>query len=254
MPHYKCLFLILSSTNLKPNNGYYSSNAKYEQLKQLISAYYPLFANDIHFYFLEARPTQQHLVEWHEAQHMMTIKTNENIIPGMMIKIKSALQAMFSRGNITFDHVVCTNLSTVFNFPLFLQQQAAWPKTGLYGGHFCADHFVSGTCIVMSPDVAKKFTTIPAQVHQYNDLYMHNYITFQKNVTPLRLWPTHSLFEPSASMPHPPYRMHKDDSNMDPDVVRNYITLIRIRSPDNTADVAVTKKYLQIMYPSAQFS
>jgi hypothetical protein len=254
MLHFKFIFLILSSTNLDPKNSYFASNAKYEKLKQFILTYYALFPTEVQFYFLEARPTQQHLVEWNEAAHLMTVKTEENVIPGMLIKIKTALQAILHGNAMTTEHFICTNLSTVFNFPRLLKEQESWPKTRFYGGNFCADRFVSGTCIVMSPDVAKMFVQIPVHVRQFNDLYMHNYITNQKQVTAVRLWPCPKLHIPSQLSPFPPYRMHNPDCTMNPDIIRQHVSVIRIRSDKPENDVATTQQYLRILYPTTQFA
>lgn len=92
------------------------------------------------------------------SANTLTLKGIDSLIPGILYKTLDAFD--YCLQHFTFDHILRTNISSFFVFPLLKEYIcSALPGTGCYAGvrinnHYNTD-FISGTGIYISVDVAQ---------------------------------------------------------------------------------------------------
>ena len=166
--------IIIKDTNLKILNLIiYNENEEYErQMKLELENYLEQFENNVIFYFIAYRETQQDdiMIE----NNCIYIKGKEGFIPQVLDKTIIALEYCIKYLNIKFDFFVRSNISSVINFNLFpineldnvnvysgahiLKLDWLDPPYGINSENFYklkGLNFASGTSIIMSRDVAE---------------------------------------------------------------------------------------------------
>jgi len=136
--HYKIIFLIISSNN----------EEVYLQMKELQPSIYNLYSNQIKYFFIENQSDLNNDVI--EENNYLYINGSESFIPGIYQKSIKAIE--YVTNNYSFDYVIRTNLSTIWNMDnlfTFLDSQS---KEKFAGG-YAFQGFISGTGIIMSRDV-----------------------------------------------------------------------------------------------------
>lgn len=147
--HYKAIVVIISSLD-KP---------VYKQFKQLQSLYLDLYKDDIKYFFIELSEECEVFHEnlmWEqdiiEKNNFIYVKGKESIIPGVYNKTMKAFNYICK--NYSFDFIVRTNLSTIWNIPYLFKYLYGKPREKYASGFLCR-HFISGIGIILSKDVCK---------------------------------------------------------------------------------------------------
>ena len=220
--HYNIIFLIISSND----------QDVYLQMKLLSSKYYNLYSN-IKYFFVELR--NDIIESIIEENNFLYVKGTESIIPGMYQKTMKAIE--YVSNNYTYDYIVRTNLSTFWNIPNLFKLCETFPKTNFAGG-YNIQGFISGTGIIMSPDVATILYRTPyiPIIHDdvaISDVFrLHNIPLY--NITEYK-WGF--LVPQSDILPNNCRYLNIDDSNFD-DILN-----FRIKNSDRNLDVI----YFQIL-------
>lgn len=84
----------------------------------------------------------------------------ENYIPGVLLKTINALE--FINNNYDYDHLIRTNLSTIFDFNALIDTVDKLPINKCYAGWKMYHHpynFISGTGIILSKDLTQKLVS-----------------------------------------------------------------------------------------------
>jgi hypothetical protein len=79
---------------------------------------------------------------------------------GILAKTLTAFDYFLSRDS--YDFVVRTNISSIWDYPKLLEKLSTLPRSGYYGGSpggcFDSVTFVSGSGMILTPDVCKKLS------------------------------------------------------------------------------------------------
>jgi hypothetical protein len=151
----------------------YNENEEYErQMKDELETYLKQFENNVVFYFIAYRETQQNdiMIE----NNCIYIKGKEGFVPQVLDKTIIALEYCIKYLNINFDFFVRSNISSIINFNLFpineldivnvysgasiLKLESLDPFYGINSKNFHklkGLSYVSGTSIIMSRDVVE---------------------------------------------------------------------------------------------------
>jgi len=92
------------------------------------------------------------------SANTLTFKGTDSLIPGILYKTLDAFD--YCLQHFTFDHILRTNISSFFVFPLLKERVlSTLPRIGCYAGFRINNHyntdFISGTGIYISADVAQ---------------------------------------------------------------------------------------------------
>ena len=154
----KVLMLILSSPSLHP---------VYASLKEVWASY--MNANSaINSFFIEYHPEKNMAVEG----NTIYIKGRESYHPGCREKTIDALK-FFLNGDVKYDYIIRTNISSLWNFTALLKYLETLPKINVYSGiigKHRSQRFVSGSGFIMSPDVASRVVDNRAMMNRSNVL------------------------------------------------------------------------------------
>lgn len=141
MNSYKAIFLIISSND----------NKIYEEFRNLHRVYLKNYKIFFRYFFIEFREDQTEIIE--EKDDFLYIKGTESINPGMILKTCKAIE--YINQNYTYEFIVRTNLSTVFNIQNLIEYLHIIPNINSCGG-FNYRSFITGTGIILSRDVGNK--------------------------------------------------------------------------------------------------
>jgi hypothetical protein len=168
----KALISTLKESALKILNLIiYNENEEYErQMKVELEIYLEQFENNVVFYFIAYRETQQDdiMIE----NNCIYIKGKEGFVPQVLDKTIIALEYCIKYLNINFDFFVRSNISSVINFNLFPINELNYDN--VYTGPYVlkldwldppyginsknihklkGTKYAQGTCIILSKDV-----------------------------------------------------------------------------------------------------
>jgi len=152
---YKTIFLILSSND----------DPIYEEFRKLHIIYLKNYIPIIKFFFIEFK--NDIIEDVLEENNYIYIKGTESINPGMILKTCKAIEYVSLK--YKYEFIVRTNLSTLFHMPNMLEYLSIIPIENACGG-FAYRSFITGTCIVLSKDVALQ---IIDNFYKY-DIFNHN--------------------------------------------------------------------------------
>ena len=225
--HHKIIFLIISSND----------QDVYLQMKSLSPIYYSLYSNIKHF-FIEVKNVMTESII--EENNFLYVKGDETVIPGMYQKTMKAIEYLSK--NYTYDYIVRTNLSSFWNIPNLFKLCDTFPKTNFAGG-YNIQGFISGTGIIMSPDVASILYTTPHIPIVHEDVAisqvfrLHNIPLY--NITEYK-W---GFLGPQCDiLPNNCRYLNIDDSNFD-DILN-----FRIKNLDRNLDIIYFKILLIRLY------
>ena len=175
-----------------------------------------------------------------EENNFLYVKGVESVIPGMYQKTMKSIE--YVSNHYTYDYIVRTNLSTFWNIPNLFKLCDTFPKTNFAGGYH-VQCFISGTGIIMSPDVAKilyKTHYIPtthedvaiSEVFRFYNIPLYNITEYKWGF----------LVPPSDILSSNCRYLSVDDSNLDD------ILSFRIKNSDRNLDVIYFKILLIRLY------
>jgi hypothetical protein len=205
----KVLMLIISS----------DTDPVYEQHRSIWSSYMNLNPQ-IDAYFFQYRNGPEELngnMLWltgHESFQTIISKTIDSI--------------QYFLGRNTYDFIIRTNLSSVWNFDILLKYLETLPKENVYAGYPGTEKgvkFVSGAGYIMTPDVCK----ILIKDRQIAECYPHlddvavGYVMMKNNIPILSGSRNDTLKYNSVSY-H--YRIKMPDRNLDKDIMIRLVNSI----------------------------
>ena len=220
----KLVFLIISSPSDVQN--------PYDEFKRRAQTYLQPFsqANLIEFLFIELN-TELSCTFYDEKTHTLSFPGNESTIPGIYDKTLRAIQ--YVQENYTYEYLIRTNLSAVWNIPNTLSYFQEKPTTNFAGGFVgtCSGtQFLEGIAICISPDVASYLVDMDEFKYLYSKL--HDDVLIGK-----RLLQQYSFFKIQPSL-----RMDLISNRFIPFQPRDNILLYRIKNKDRNIDLLYMDK------------
>ena len=170
MPHYKFIFVISSSSELTPENPYYDNDnnylERYNTFKKLNKMYYDRFKNDIKFFYVEYKENIES--DTIESDDYIYVKgTDLPFNPNSVIKIIKSME--FIHHKYSYDYVIHTNLSSLWNIPVLLSLYNEIPRNNFFGGHYILDSFITGTGIFFSYDMVPFLMKLNSNIYTDNN-------------------------------------------------------------------------------------
>lgn len=106
-------------------------------------------------YFLVADPGQAEAVTLHEDRRVVSVKTEENFIPGILVKTMESLRWFVSRQQQKYTHVLRTNMSSAWHWERMARDLARVPSdapalAGIFATHETPWPMVAGSGMLMS--------------------------------------------------------------------------------------------------------
>ena len=225
--YHQIIFLIISSND----------QDVYLQMKLLSTKYYHLYSNIKHFFIEFKNDIAESIIE---ENNFLYVKGDETVIPGMYQKTMKAIE--YLSNNYTYDYIVRTNLSSFWNIPNLFKLCDTFPKTNFAGG-YNIQGFISGTGIIMSPDVATRLYRTPYIPMIHEDVAISEVFRVYNipiyNITEYK-WGF--LVPPTDILPSNCRYLDVDDSNID-DILN-----FRIKNADRNLDIIYFKILLIRLY------
>lgn len=178
MTNYKFIFVISSSSDLTPDNPYYDNAnnylERYNNFKILNKMYYDKFKNDIKFFYVEYKENIEHDVI--EIDDYIYVKGSDlPFNPNSVIKIIKSIG--YINDKYSYDYIIHTNLSSVWNIPLLLSLHNEIPRTNFFGGYYIFNSFITGTGIFFSHDIIPVLMQLNAYIYfENNDVTISEYM------------------------------------------------------------------------------
>lgn len=171
----KLLFLILASDN---DNLY----VEFQNCWKILMGIYP----EIDYYFIKYRlDIDDDIII---SDHNIYFKGNESLIPGCLNKTIYSLRYFYNKLD-TYDYICRPNVSSYIYIPNYYKYISTLPKNNVYSGTLLYSDsipFCEGTCITMTPDIAKYITNnINLNTKYVDDVAIGKLLMNKINIIPL---------------------------------------------------------------------
>lgn len=160
--NYKIIFLIISSSN----------DESYINMKKMHQEYLKLYNGRIKYFFVESIPDME--VEIKEVDDHIFIKDTESIIPGIYNKTIQSMNHISQK--YPYDFMIRTNLSSFWNLPNILNLLETKPTSG-YAGGYNVQGFITGTGIILSPDIVELLCNNTLAIHMHDDVLISHILS-----------------------------------------------------------------------------
>jgi len=169
--HYKFIFLIISTSDLKNNNECKNRDSNYKMFKQFFPVYFNLFKNDVKYLFVEYGGVSMK-DDFLETDEYFYIKGEEQFDK---ILEKTVIASDYISRNYSFDFLIRSNLSSFWNIPNLLRLHSKLSLSNFFGGVVVGSSFVSGTCIIISKDILWVLNMYKnSKWSRYDDVFISN--------------------------------------------------------------------------------
>jgi hypothetical protein len=117
--------------------------------KQFFPSYFKLFTNDVKYLFVEYGGDAMQ-DDFLETDTYLYIKGQERFDK---ILEKTCIASRYIASHYSFDFLIRSNLSSLWNIPNLLRLHSKISLTKFFGGFLACNEFISGTGIIVSNDI-----------------------------------------------------------------------------------------------------
>jgi hypothetical protein len=201
---------------------------QYKEMRELATLYHKKMQDtyEYRFFFVEFKEDITSEVE--ERGDFIYVKGKETFF-GMFDKVMTAIQYVHMKYD--YNYILRTNLSSFWNIPKLFSIENNF-SSPYAGGIIMFDHFISGTGILLSRDIAYTLSTFKNDYSTNDDVLISNYLSL---FTTIVRWD-------EASM----YYMTDGHVNLPEDI--STIIYFRIKNQNRDIDVQIFRKLLKNIY------
>jgi hypothetical protein len=232
-PHYKCIFLIISSSN----------EPCYAEMKKIIPLFYSSYIDKIKYFFIEYTDLQPNVTENSdvvEKDDHLFIYGKESYVPGIYIKTLRSIEHINT--NYKYDFIIRTNLSSFWNMNNAVSLLNILPTNNFACGYIFQG-FMSGTCILMSRDVGNTLYSNPIDSDLNDDVLISRVLlSFNVPLYDIEMFKWGYLIPPTHYLPKNCRFVNIDEPNIED------ILLFRIKNADRNTDVCYFKILMRKIY------
>jgi hypothetical protein len=148
--HFRCVVLVIAH-----------HNKAYEPFKRIWEAHWNTYADDVlrdlACFYLYNDPNQVEPVVVTDGCNLTFPQEETYPTPGLLLKTFDAIQYLSDK-NLTYDLLLRTNLSSLFNWPAFVEYLPPSGVERFVAGVEYKPKYISGMCLLLSDDLVRDIT------------------------------------------------------------------------------------------------